>query len=401
MAELWVFLILFVTSILFYSAIYNPGDPTLVPLKGVAALWHGEFSWGPRYLVSLIPFGVLIIGTIYQTLSKRAKLVIFYPLLILGIYVQLLGVLMPYQIKLHELEDRFFLNGTEYTNFLYSNLLPRYSPVFMMSKKLVKLAQNLPKTLDHGIYNVRFYDGVDFPFQVGSERWRVIEDKGYISFDNITNSPVKKISLGLINHPIEEASYSAVIQISLNNHEMNKKEEILLPSERKQIELNIPEDYLQPKNLLVINTRFKSVKDDLLLSETSTYRDDPARYENKNLQPKKHISQILGLISFSINGSEVNTESLDFPYISALGFPMTGVKYANWGGVERDPWKTWHIHTQIYERVPDFWWFKFLYYWDVPKVPIFLLLTSLIFLTIYSGFKTFRLILKKVHSDSW
>jgi len=391
--ELWIFLVLSVIYILFYSAIYNPGDPTLVPLKGVAALWHGEFSWGPRYLSLLIPFGILIIGIIYQTLSRRAKLLIFYPLIILGIYVQLLGVLMPYQIKLHELEDRFFLNGTEYTNFLYSNLLPRYSPIFMMSKKLVKLAQNLPGTLNHGIYNVKFYDGVDFPFQVGGERWRVIENIGYISFSNILSSPVKKISLGLINHPIEESSYSAVIKILLNNHDLSNDEEILLPTQRKIIELNIPKDYLQNKNLLIVSTRFKSIKDNSFLSEASSYRDNPAKYENKNLQPKKNIPQILGMISFSINGDKVNTESLDFPYISKLGFPVTGLRYSNWGELDKDPWKTWNIHTQIYERVPDFWWVKPLYYWDIPKMPIFLFFAFLVYTSIYFGLKTF-------HSDN-
>lgn len=398
-AEFWVFITFSAIYILFFSAIYNPGDPLLVPSKGVAALWHGEFSWGPRYLTTVIPFGVLIVGLIYTKLSKISRIFIFFPLLILGLYVQMLGILMPYQIKFHELEDRFFVNNTEYVNSLYTNLLPRYSPIFMMSKKLVKLYQTFPKTLNHGLYDVRFFDGIDFPFSVGAERWRVIEDKGYISFDNIKTSPVKKITLGLINHPIEEASYSAIIQISLNNHELSKKEEVLLPSERKLIELNVPKDYLEDKNQLIISTRFKSVKDGLFLSETSAYRDDPALYENKNLQPKKYVSQILSIISFSINGKEINKESLDFPYVSPLGPAMTGIEYKNYGGDDeqssssnKDPWKTWHIHTQIYERVPDFWWFKFLYYWDVPKTPIFLLFTLLVLSSIYFGFKTTRLI---------
>lgn len=383
-AEVWVFFTLSLISILFYSAIYNPGDPTLVPAKGVAALWHGELSWGPRYLTPLIPFGILVVGGIYMTLSKTAKLFSFYPLLILGTYVQLLGILMPYQIKLHDLEDRFFVNATEYTNFLYSNLLPRYSPVFMMSKKLVKLFQTLPNTLDHGLYNVRFYDGVDFPFSVGGERWRVIDGKGYMSFDNPQDKPVRRVTMGFINHPMEEASYSATVKVSINN-QILKEKEVFLPTERKLIDLTLSDSNLQSKdNQLAIDVTM----------QPSQYKDDPSSYENKNVQPKKYISQILGMISFSINGSEINKESLDFPYVSTLGSKVTGIKYQNYGGDDKDPWKVWQIHTQIYERVPDFWWFKFLYYWDVPKAPLILLFAFIISLSIYTGFKTFRLLRK-------
>ncbi len=394
LSEFWIFLTLSISSILFYSAVYNPGDPTLVPLKGVAALWHGELSWGPRYLTLLIPFGMLVVGVIYSTLSKKAKIMVFYPLLVLGIYIQLLGTIMPYQIKLHDLEERFFLNGTEYTNFLYSNLLPRYSPVLLMPKKLVKLVQSFPKTLDHGQYNVRFYDGIDFAFPVGGERWRVIERKGYISFDNLTNSPVKKISLGLINHPIDEASYSAVIKVLLNDHLLLEKEK-LSPTERKLVNINIPQNLLKSKNnQLLIDVEFRSLLDDSIQTETAQYKDNPANYENKNKQPKKNVSQILGMISLSINDKQINKESLDFPYISSLGPAMMGIKYVNWGGDDQDPWKSWNIHTQIYERVPDFWWIKPLYYWDVPKKPVFLLFFGILLVSIFSGLKTLTKILK-------
>lgn len=388
-AEVWALITLSAIYILFFSVIYNPGDPTL--LKGVAALWHGELSWGPRYLTIIIPFGMLIVGLIYSKLTKIAKLLIFYPLIILGLYVQLLGVLMPYQIKLHELEDRFFINNTEYTNFLYSNLIARYSPVFMMSKKLVKLYQSFPQTLNHGELNVKFYDGIDFPFPVGGEKWRVIERQGYISFDNLQKDPVKKITIGLINHPIEEASYSAVTRVSLNNKLL--KEQKLLPTERKLLELSIPGDLLKARNNQVqIDVEFKSPNSKENKSFDQEYRDDPALYENKNLQPRKYVSQILGLISFSINERAVNKDSLDFPYVSPLGPAMTGIKYKNFGGEDKDPWKTWHIHTQMYERIPDFWWVRNLFYWDIPKTPIFLLFTLFVLSSIYFGFKTTRLI---------
>lgn len=388
--ELVVFLIFFFIYILFFASQYSAGSGE----QGIAGLWHGESSWGPRYLLPLIPFGLLIVGYIYIRLSKWQKLFVALPLLFIGLYVQLLGSIMPYQIKYHDLQDKFFVNSTEYTNFTYSNLIPRFSPVFMMSKKLFKLATLVPATLVHGEYNIKFYDGIDFPFPVGNERWRVIDSKGFISFDNSERSPVKKISFDLINHPIEEASYSATVRASINN--ILLKEETFLPQERKTLNLEASQSILKENdNQLILDVQFKSLKEDIVLKQTEEYRDNPEDYADKTVQPKKTISQILSIISLSVNEVVVNKESLDFPYVSSLGPVMSGKEYKNYGKLNRDPWKSWEIHTQIYERVPDFWWFKLLYYWDVPKTPILLLFVTLLSIIIFSSFNLIRLIGRK------
>lgn len=342
--ELITFLILSFIYILFYATVFSTGRLD----QGVTGLWHGESSWGPRYLTPLIPFGMLIIGHIFQELSHKEKLLVFYPLMAIGLYVEMLGILIPYQIKFYNLEPKFTLNGTEYTSAVYSDLLPRYSPIYSMSKDLVKLGTNLPKTLNHGTYNVKFYDGIDFPFNVGPERWRVIEGTGYISFDNKPNQPIQKMAFGVINHPVGESSSSARLQFILNNHPLLSQPETLSLRERKLIEIPIKNNYLLPaNNRLAIQIQY----------------DDPKVFQNH--------SQILGLINYSINNHPINLESLDFPYVSPLGPKMTGVIYQDYGGTNKNPWKTWDIHTQIFERVPDFWWVKALYYWDLPK-PLFL-----------------------------
>ncbi len=385
LAEVVVFLLLSTIYILFFATQFSVGIPT----QGITGLWHGESSWGPRYLLPLIPFGLLLVGFIFAKLNSKEKLVVI-PLLLLGIYIEALDIVMPYQIKYHDLQDKFYVNSTEFTNFAYSNFIPRYSPIFMMSKNLGKLYHILPQTLDHGRYNVRFYDGIDFPFPVGLERWRAIEEKGYISFDNPASSRVKKISIQLINHPVDEASYSAIVQVSLNKNLLGEQE--LGLRERKTLDFNIPDKYLQTKNnQLTIDVGFKPLDNGPIKTDVSVYKDNPALYGNKTTQPKKFLSQILGLLSFSINDQMVNKESLDFPYVSPLGPKITGAVYQTYGGTNQDFWKTWEIHTQVYERVPDFWWFKFLYYWDVPKLSLFGLLGGLVLVCLYFGFKTFRL----------
>lgn len=363
--ELWAFIFLAAIYIPFYATQFSVG--LSFKDQGYAALWHGESSWGPRYLSAIIPVGMLIIGFIYQTLSKKPKLFVFLPLAMFGLFVELLGVLMPYQIKFHDLDHRFYVNQTEYTAFSYSNLLPRYSPVFMMSKKLIKLVKSFPKTLDNGGYNVRFYDGIDFPFNVGPERWRTIEGQGYISFDNKNNNPVRLLSFGLINHPISDSNSIAKLQFNLNGNPLTSEAAILNLRERKVIDLPVDGKYLKEKNNeLSIFLNFD--KEDII----------------------KNNMQILGLISFAINGNDVNKESIDVPYVSSLGPKMTGALYKNWGGTNLDPWRFWEIHTQVYERTPDFWWIKPFYYWDLPKKYFFgLFVISLIGIA-YFGYRTLK-----------
>ncbi len=337
--EVIIFILIGLLYIVFMTTQYDIGKEG----QGYVTYWHGESSWGPRYLTPLIPFGILIIGSIYQYLNKKQKYFIFIPLLIIGFYINFLGIIMPYQIKFHNLDKEFYVNAQQYTNSSYINLLPRYTPIVSMSNNLVKLVQNFPKTLDHGMYNVKFYDGIDFPFNVGPERWRVIENKGYISFDENVKDPVKELTFGVINHPLAEASESAVIlNFNLNGENLDAKAS-LVAKERSIIRVPIKSTSLRSKdNQLVIDAKY----------------DDPTVFPQKK--------QLLGLISMSINNTTVNLESLNFPFISKLGPPM-GFQYKNYGNIISTPWKGWEIHTQIFERTPDFWWIKPLFYWDLPK----------------------------------
>lgn len=356
--ELIVLLILSAIFVIYLSTLHTYGAGG----RGIAGFWHGESSWGPRYLTILIPFALLIVGWIYARLKKIQKIIIFYPLILIGLYIQFLGVLLPYQTKTQGLDPNFFVNSTEYTNYVYSNLLPRYSPIIMQSRSFYKKIKELPATWNNGQYNVKFYDGIDFPFLVGTEKWRTIESEGFISLDNKKTAEVNKISIGLINHPIEESSLSATLQVSLNGINLLKQEEMFKPTDKKIIDLNISQDLLKANNnQLIIKTAFN------LDNTAGKTPDDLSKYENKTIQPKEYIPQIIGLYSFSINDKPVNIESLNIPYVSDLGPKLAGVEYQNWGGENKDPWKTWNIHTQTYERLPDFWWFRNLYYWDIPK----------------------------------
>ncbi len=365
--EFITFLAFAIIYIIFYASAFVMSNSALDP----QGLWHGESSWGPRYLTPLIPFGMLIVGSIFLSLSRLEKRLLFYPLIIIGIYIEVLGIILPYQIKFHNLEKKFYINNTEYTVGFYSDLLPRYTPILSMSKNLIKLALNFPKTFDHGIYNVKFYDGIEFPFDVGPERWREVAGKGYISFDNNQKNPVKDLTFGLINHPISESSESAKIQFVLNNVPLLKEPFNLDLRQREQVKVPVGEGVVKPQdNRLMIEVNYG--KNDVISAH----------------------KQILGFQSFDINGTRQNMESLDIPYVSPLGPKMTGVNYQNWGGTNKDPWKLWELHTQIFERVPDFWWLRNLYHWDIPKNLILMLFALNSAGLLFFGLKVFSIIRK-------
>ncbi len=368
--ELVVFILISIIYIAAFASAFTVGDSS----QGTTGLWHGENSWGPRYILPIVPFGMLVVAYLYKRLRLKAKLFVFVPLIIVGLYVEMLGVLMPYQIKYHDLDYGFVINQTQYERAIYTNLLPRYSPIIMMSKKLIKLIMNFPKTLDHGLYNVRFYDGIDFPFNVGGlDRWRVIEGVGYISFDNLAKNPVKKISFNLVNHPLNNKTNSlAYVNFSLNNNKLLQENLTLDLSERKFIDVPLPARLVKDKNNnFVIHVNFDS-----------------------NDQVVKDHTQFVAMMSAFINGKEINKESIDVPYVSGFGPKMMGVIYKNWGGTNKNPWKGWDIHTQIFERVPDFWWAKAMYYWDFPKKAFLMLFIFDLGAIVFFGSKVYKYIKK-------
>jgi hypothetical protein len=315
------------------------------PLGTGDSLWHGESSWGPRYLIPAVPFGLILCGYLFGKLNLKEKLLTVLPLAVLGVYVQLLGVVMPFQIKFHNMQLEFQVNEINYPMYLYTNLLPRFSPLINQSKNLVKVMSMFPKTINDGKYNVRFTDGIDFAFNVGPERWRVIDKTGYILFDNRQDSPIQTLTFDLINHPLEKTQANAKISFYLNSQKISEPQ-IFKIGEHKEITLKLESNELKPKNNVL------------------TIEVEAADYQS--FFDKK---QIIAIVNLSINQTLVNKESIDVPFLSALG-PALSFNYQNWNQESANLWLSWHIHTQVFERTPNFWWLFPLYYWDIPAVPL-------------------------------
>lgn len=356
-SEFIAYFVLCVTYIVFYAAQTSTGSDFVV-----SPLWHGESSWGPRYLTSLIPLGIVIVAYLWRKLSTFQRNFVFIPLAVLGFLINFLGVIIPNQVKFHNMQRNFYVNGHEFTYFYYINILPRFSPLITMPKSLIKIVSNIPKTFDHGYYNVRFFDGIDFPFDVGRERWRSIDGVGYISFDNKKEKPIQNITLDVINHPLDQnSSISAKMRIYLNTKEISERNTHIRITERKTITIEINKEFLEEKNNLL---------------------EIHVDYGNADIISKRR--QLFALMAFAVNGERVNLESIDFPYVSSLNQKILPTQYRTYGKSDANPWTMWEIHTQMYERTLDFWWLRVMYYWDFPKTLFLFILGGNIFLIAFS-----------------
>lgn len=76
---------------------------TYIVLYGAWYMWHGGYSWGPRFLVPLLPFGALLCGPGWRALVGerrwgRAGQLLVGALIALSLLVQILGLLVPFSL---------------------------------------------------------------------------------------------------------------------------------------------------------------------------------------------------------------------------------------------------------------------------------------------------------------
>lgn len=129
----WVdklFLILLGTVVLFYSNFI---------------FWSGELSYGPRYLSIIIPFGGLVVAMHWKKINKIVLMV----LVILGLWVQLVGISIPYTRQYDWYDMEFMCVGskglTRKGEFDYWNIgefVPRFSPPYRLKRKVVEVWKN-------------------------------------------------------------------------------------------------------------------------------------------------------------------------------------------------------------------------------------------------------------------
>lgn len=363
-AELIAFGTLFITYLIFIGLLMG-GPNSLV--------WHGESSFGNRYMMTPLVGLLVLVALLVTKLSTLQKRFIFYPLIILGLCIQLTSILQPYQIKFSGLQQDVKLNGRYLNVYEYGNFIPRYTPVFTMSKQLVKKIANLDSLLNHGPYNLRLYDGFDFPFPIGNGHWREIMEEGHISFGN-NNTPTTSIGFSIKNHQFENptSSYSAELAVSLNETQLPNSI-VIEPNQEATYNFTFDDQNLfTENNHMVIQPNFIGT--------------DSARLKNQ---------QIIFLQSFEINGATQNIATIDYPYVSQMGNVNDEPQYKYWGNIQTDPWEIWNMHSAIFEKTFDLWWLRPFHYWDMPNLIFSTLFVINVAGTIYFGWITWQASSKK------
>jgi hypothetical protein len=101
------------------------------------ASWSGGIAWGPRYLLPVLPFMLIILGNIFQNIKKRIFLkYIILGLCIAGFYVNLSGVLIWFQYGL--MYGWTFERLAAVPNYMDTMAwLPYYSPIVLHTKALL------------------------------------------------------------------------------------------------------------------------------------------------------------------------------------------------------------------------------------------------------------------------
>jgi len=84
--------------------------------------WYGGFSWGPRFLVPILPFAILALGALLEK-GRVWAIVLFVGLLPLSIFVQMLGVAVNFNTHLGNITH--FQPGWDADY----NFIPAFSPL--------------------------------------------------------------------------------------------------------------------------------------------------------------------------------------------------------------------------------------------------------------------------------
>lgn len=310
-------------------------------------VWHGESSWGPRYMTPVVAFLGILVPTIVNKLSRWQKLLVVAPILLVGFWIELIGMIFPYQIKFAGLQTDDFMNGRNLNVYEYGNFIPRYSPVFTMSKTLVRRIRDWRQLYNPGVYNLELHDGFNFPFRIGWAVWREVLPLAEVNLSG-EKVPIENISFQIRNHQMDpSSSYSAYFTAQIKN-QTNEKVLLVPYNQEKRLTIDVPEDERKDTMTIDLSVSFLGTSSALLKNQ-----------------------QVVFLTDLLVNGQSQPLTTISYPYVSAVskeaGFPTS--RY--WGSFSHDPWQIWHMHSGVYENTPDLWWLRPLHYWDFPKMFFF------------------------------
>lgn len=326
--------------------------------------WHGEASFGPRYILPILPFALLIVALIYQQLSSLQRRLVFWPIILFGFFVQLVGVLIPYQVRFSGLVYQYWLNEHRITYDVYANFLPRFSPLYSMSKWFIRKTILLP---DYYLKSqtVKVVDGFHGPLPTSQGVWRQIEPVAVIEVD--TEHTTEPLTLQVINH----ISTSSAKQ---------QQYPLLVTASSPENELAAVTVATDSSSFLQIPIAMPTQEQKIILS-----------YEYVGTPSAKLATQI-PFISFPKNKSHTFLENgqYHYPYVSRVSRELFNQQYYYWGGINTNMWDLWNMRSINYMHTYDLWWLRPFHYWDLPKNFFLLLFLGNVSICMTSGYLLYK-----------
>lgn len=299
--------------------------------------WHGEASFGPRYLVPVLPFALLLIALLYRELSSKQRLWVFWPIISLGILIQMVGILIPYQVRFSGIEYQYVLSGHRITSDVYGNFIPRFSPPYSMTKWLLKKIAAIPAYYFSNPEIIAI-DGVHGILETPEGGVRQLEPLAAFSFnDDVVSKPV---SLSFYNYV---ATVSAVRDLHV--------------------------EVAQDERTLGVVTVATSSASQIDISPNTLTKNAPfiLKYSYVGTPSAKLSDQVPFISGISVAGEPVSLDGFHYPYVSQVSKALFGQKYYYWGGQNQDLWDQWNMRSINYVHTLDLWWLRPLHYWDLPK----------------------------------
>lgn len=305
--------------------------------------WHGDLSYGPRYLLPIVVVGFIVIANFYSQLKK----LLFITLTILGLYVQMIGLVIPYQVHYSVLAESIFKDvkvvtrEDQFNYWAVAQFIPRFSPIYAVAPYL---KHELTKVLPEILFNkqiVSFIDGATLPIFTKNIDGKITTRK------HILNNTLLVANK---NITIKEVALSA----SAYNREPNIlkicKGDDCINSVAQKKENNF--SYLLSSPIPLENgEKF----------EMHFYNQEPSEEFEFDLHELKINQTLISLNEYSLS----NKDRRYYKYL------------------EESPEYYWKIRSDFHQAInltPDFWWVKVILYKNLPPVYTYLIGVQIIML---------------------
>jgi hypothetical protein len=301
--------------------------------------WHGEASFGPRYLLPIIPFALLLAALIYKKITSLTKWIVFWPLIGLGILIQIIGATIPYQVRFAGLEYQYVLNDRRITYDTYANLIPRWSPPYTMAKWFVKNTIKIPR-LYFKHHPVKFSDGFHGALVSATGSIHQVEPLAVIQVDeNVMN---QVLDLSVINHLATSSAQQKIYDLKVTAQSSDQTLATVTVSTESAQLLQIPLDRVPAGGKIILRSEYVGTPSATLANQTA-------------FVGKGRIGTYL-----------MPAEQYNYPFVSPVSKALFGADYTYWGGSTSEPWDLWYMRSTNYVHTFDLWWLRPFHYWDLP-----------------------------------